>query len=484
MLLKSMCRVFYNRTIVLDGKVLRWFLVVCFGLISGCVHYVPKPLLPERTAGQIESRTLADAGLRAFLETYRPDLAKEWPRQRWHLDELILAAFYYHPSLDVARAEWAAAKARIITAGGRPNPILSAGPGYNFSAVGITPWEPFGSLEVTIETAGKRGHRIAQAKYLSESAWLAIATSAWQVRSHLRAQLIEFIAAVRREMLLDQQLSLQEQFVIALEERRQVGVLSTAEVTPSRLLLQKMRLELSDEQARVEETRTGVAEAIGIPVHALSNIEIVFDIVRPPAEAESMTSNEARRRALLGRSDILAALADYAASQSALQLEIAKQYPDIHLGPGYQFDDAEHKWQLGLTIELPVLNRNRGPIAEAEARREASAARFEELQAGIIAMIDRALAVYQVARRTLADTASLLDTQRKRMESVQQQFEVGAADRLDLLGAKLELVANELAVLDSQTKLQRAVGALEEAVQRPFEWPNAIFDSSPKRNDS
>jgi outer membrane protein TolC len=37
---------------------------------------------------------------------------------------------------------------------------------------------------------------------------------------------------------------------------------------------------------------------------------------------------------------VLAALADYAASEAALRLEIAKQYPDIHLNPGYQLDAA------------------------------------------------------------------------------------------------------------------------------------------------
>ena len=42
--------------------------------------------------------------------------------------------------------------------------------------------------------------------------------------------------------------------------------------------------------------------------------------------------------ALLGRSDILSALADYAASQAALQLAVAKQYPDVHLTPGYSWN--------------------------------------------------------------------------------------------------------------------------------------------------
>ena len=38
---------------------------------------------------------------------------------------LTLAAFYFHPELDVARAQWAVAEAARITAGERP--ALAAG---------------------------------------------------------------------------------------------------------------------------------------------------------------------------------------------------------------------------------------------------------------------------------------------------------------------------------------------------------------------
>ena len=56
----------------------------------------------------------------------------------------------------------------------------------------------------------------------------------------------------------------------------------------------------------------------------------------------------------MGRADIRAAIADYEASQSALQLELAKQYPDVHLNPGFQWDQGESKWQLGLTVDRRI----------------------------------------------------------------------------------------------------------------------------------
>jgi outer membrane protein TolC len=161
-------------------------------------------------------------------------------------------------------------------------------------------------------------------------------------------------------------------------------------------------------------------------------------------------------------------LAEYAASQSALQLEIAKQYPDVHLSPGYQWDQGENKWQLGLSVELPVLNRNQGPIAEAAARRAESAARFEAMQAKVLAEIDRAVAMLAASRQNLDALQALSVAQKARRESVEAQIKAGAAERLDLLNAQFESAASVLAELDAQVKWQQAFGALEDAVQRPL----------------
>jgi outer membrane protein TolC len=330
------------------------------------------------------------------------------------------------------------------------------------------------NLDWPIETAGKRGARVAQARHLSESARLTIAATAWQVRSQLRGSVLDFASATRREALLRRQLAVQERVVASLEQRRDAGALASSEITPTRLLLQKVRLDLSEAQRQQAEAHARVAESIGVPVSALTGIEIAYDLTSPNADLDRLTSSEVRRQALHGRADVLAALSDYAASESALQIEIAKQYPDIHLNTGYEYDQGLQKWGLlGFGVELPLLNRNEGPIAQAEARRKQAAVRFEALQAKVIADIDRGLAVYQVAAKSRAGAAALLATQRKQQAAVEQQLKAGAADRLDVLTAQLELATSELAVEDGQTKLHQALGALEDAVQRPLAtWPD------------
>jgi cobalt-zinc-cadmium efflux system outer membrane protein len=201
-----------------------WLSFILFGLVAGCAHYEPKPLVPAQTASNLESRTLADAGLQTFVETNAPELAKEWPRRSWDLAGLTLVAFFYHPALDVARVQWSVATAGIKTAAGRPNPTVSVTPGYNFNAAsGISPWFPGFTFDVPIETAGKRGKRITRAEHLAEAARQNVTTVAWQVRSNLRTALIDLTTAERRRDLLRQQLEVQQWITELLEQRYRAG---------------------------------------------------------------------------------------------------------------------------------------------------------------------------------------------------------------------------------------------------------------------
>ncbi len=426
--------------------------------LAGCARFEPQPISPEETAARLDARGLDSAGLKKFLETNLGRELETWPLKSWDLNTLTLVAFYHHPSLDVARAQWSVAKAGIKTAGGRPNPTLNVTPGYNTSAGGLSPWLPFFSLDVPIETAGKRGHRITKAEHLAESTRLSLATVAWQVRSDVRANLLAFTAASQRVALLRQQLSAQEQIGKLLEQRLAAGAIGQPELTVARIAFTKTQLDLGDTKSKTAEARARLAEALGVSLNVLDQVDLAFGF--PSPSADPLTSADARRAALPGRSDILVALSDYAAAQAALHLEIAKQFPDVRLSPGYQYDQGDNKWTLGMSVELPVLNQNQGPIAEAKARREEAAARFVALQARVISEIDRAAAACRAAREQLAASDSLLLAERQQAQSVEAQLKAGAADPLDLLSVQCELGTATLAQLGGQAKAQQALGGL------------------------
>jgi outer membrane protein TolC len=137
------------------------------------------------------------------------------------------------------------------------------------------------------------------------------------------------------------------------------------------------------------------------------------------------------------------------------------------------FDEGEHKWSLGMGVDLPVLNQNQGPIAEAKARRQELAARFAAVQAKVIAQIDGALAARAAALEHLRRQARLTELAREQAASAEALFKAGAADKLELAGAQLEAGANRLVFLEAQVKARQAIAQLEDAIQRPLEpWPS------------
>jgi cobalt-zinc-cadmium efflux system outer membrane protein len=467
--------------------------VVMFGSIFaliGCATYEPKPLAPEQFAAAFDSRRLDSPELRRFIEQQLGHELNAWPPDSqppgWTLPTLTLVAYYYHPALTLARASWAEARAALITAGGRPNPTLGLTPGYNFSASsGVTPWIPGATLDLPIETAGKRGHRITHARQLAEVARWNLVTTAWQVRAGVRDALLNFSDAMERERLLGEQFRLQEQWVARLQQRAEAGAIPRTEVTPARIALEKLRLEAAELHRLMGENTVRLAEAIGVPVASLNQAKGIGLAWHFP-DATSLTADTARRNALTRRADIAAALADYEAAQTALQLEIAKQYPDVHLGTGYQWDQGQSKWNLGLNLELPVFNRNQGPIAEAQARRASAAARVEVAQARAIAEIDVAMAAHRAAHGRLGTVQQLAGEQQKQAAAVEAQARAGALDAVDLLGAQIEIAQLRLVQWDAGVKAMQALGRLEDALQTPLESehnaraPGAFIETNPR----
>jgi cobalt-zinc-cadmium efflux system outer membrane protein len=447
----------------------RWLSLICIGLVSGCAHFQPQPLAPEKSAAQLESRRLDNAGLKKFLEKNLGHELQNWPLTNWDLNSLTLAAFYFHPDLDVARAQWRVAEAGVKTAGVRPNPSVSVTPGYDSQIPGnFSPWLVPVTFDVPIETAGKRAKRIAEARDSSKSAYWNLITTAWRIRGDVRANLLDFTAAGQRANLLGVQLASQQQIVKLLQQRFAAGEISRPELTTAQIALNKTRLDASDAQMQRAVTRSRLAESLGVGNAALDGVNLAFDFsANAPDE---LTSADARRIALLGRSDILGALADYAAAEDDLRLQIAKQYPDLHLGPGYAWNSGnagDSQWSLGLTLELPILDQNQGPIAEAKARRELAAAQFTALQAKVIGEIDSAVAIWRMAGEQLETANSLFESEQQQKKSAEAQSKAGETDELDSESAELELDNASLAHLDGQVKFQTALGALEDALQRP-----------------
>lgn len=442
-------------------------IVPLFGILvlSGCAahRYKPAPIVANETASRLESRSLADPGLRSFEERALGHPVTPWPLKTWDLQTLSIAALYFNPALDVARARVSAADAAIVTAGARPNPNLSVAPGVP------SPYLLSLDLNFPIETAGKRGYRIQSARKLSEAARLDLADSAWTTLIAVRLALLNYLVASRNAELLHSEAQIRAEQVSILERIFSVGEIPRNDIDTARIELSKTHVAIRTAEGQAAEARAILASAIGVPVTGLEGAEFTWpDLETPPAE-DSLSSGDIKREAVLNRLDVRRSLAQYAAAESDLRLQIAKQYPDINLGPGYTFEERNSFFTVGFSMSIPLFNKNQGPIAEAEARRKEAAASFMQTQAQVIARSERALAVYIAALKELADTQSLYQLQEKQVQMAEQSIRAGVANRLPLDGAQIQLSVLARARLDVLSRAQRALGDLEDAVQRPLD---------------
>jgi len=445
-------------------------LFVLVSLVAlGCQQIPRRPLAPEESAAALAGRGLGDPGLRSFLEVARGTPIEPWPRDRWDFESLSLAAVYFHPDLAVARARAGASDAAIETAGGRPNPVLSVSPEWssNPGAV-VSPWLAAVQLDWPIETAGKRSHRIERARAGAAAARYDLVGAAWQVRCRLGTSLVADLAARRRCASLREESAAAARLAALVDDRVDVGTASAVDAAP----LHAASLQAIADSAAVCSTRAEldaqVASSLGVGPAAVADVELAALPEPDLSPWARLGAAQAREVALRGRADVLAKLEEYAASEAALRLELARQYPDVHLGTGYQFDQGQNKWALGLSLELPLLNQNQGPIAEALAARGAAEAAFVATQAAVIAEVESALARRDGALDRFEQTCDLAAERSENVRRVRSALRLGAVDRVAEVGAELDALRAARAAGDAEMEVQQALLDLDCAVQESF----------------
>jgi outer membrane protein TolC len=396
----------------------------------------------------------------------------------WDFEALAWVAFFYNPTLDVARAQWDSAQAATRSVAVRQNPTIALTPGYNTSASGgVSPWFPAVNFDFLLENGRKRDLRTDSARLAAESARQAVFSAAWRVRSELRQALLDLTLAEQRAISLRTQAEQQQRIVALLESRLRAGAIARPEISTARLALVRAEAAAADSERQAPVARQRIAQALGVPVAALAGIPLAAPLPSAALAPDQLTA--ARRASLQNRADILGALARYDAAQSALALEVAKQRPDLHLGPGYQWDQGENKWSVALTFELPLFHHNEAAIAEAEAKRHEAAAQFIATQAQALHEIDAALAAHQSAVAQLVQLRRAQTEIDRQLAATETRRRAGTADRLEVETAGLERTSAELALREAEVQVALAAGQLEDALQVPF--PNlAVIASSPR----
>jgi outer membrane protein TolC len=446
--------------------------------LAGCgfQSYQPKPIDPADSAARLQQRTLDDPKLRDYMAG-QGVVPVQWPLVSWDLAHLTLAAVYFHPDIELAAARARAAQAQTATARTKPYPVLSLRPEYNskFDA-GETPWGLGVTALIPIDLGGKLEIRADQLASLEEAARIEVGAAAWRVRARLRRSLLHYHAAEETARVLEREQQQRAALLALMDKRLAAGQASRTDVSAIRLRATEAEVALRRAIGRREQARAAVAEALGMPLEQLDGVRFDLSAFDAPPPAPDLRA--VREQALTNRIDLRRKLAEYAAADLAVKLEVARQYPDFSIGPGFFWDADEAIWSLLMVSQLPLSARRNAQIHEAQARREVEARAFVSMQAAVIAEAGSAWARYTQGLRSVEAAQTGLAQAQARVAGFQRQLDAGYADRVDLRSAELEAALAERALVSARLEAHQGLGALEDAVQRPLE-PEADAAAGP-----
>ena len=441
--------------------------LLCLSITAcGFQEYIAKPIDTAALTQKIASRRADNDQFHQFLLN-NGYTSGQLPIQQWKLDDLIYCALFFNPSLDIARAQWRSAEAAKLTAAEMRLPTI--GGQYsksNNASEEISPHAYGLSIEIPIETANKRNIRIESAQHLAEAAKLRIAQAAWQLRNEVTKTFTEYQANRQQITLMSKEQAYRKDIVAIYQKRIDLGESSNIELSRAKLQLQTLNTELESKQRNHLVLLARLANNLGLSLSQVEQMQLA-DTTDTKALANPSAA-DLQTRALLNRLDIRIALERYAVAEAKLKLEIAKQYPDIVISPGYAYEFGDKIWSLGLSSLMTILTKNKLAIAEATQLREVEAKQFEALQANVISEVNVANARLTQSAQLLDNKKNLYQQQQANTRRMDNRLRAGESNRLELTYAKLEEVIAEQQIALASLQLATSANDLENAIQAPL----------------
>lgn len=446
--------------------------IVAVAAIGGCTFqsYAPKPITPSRMAIAFENRSLDDPKFATFLAAQTGQTSK-LPIATWDLPTLTYAAHYFHPDLNIARAEWQLAQAKAQTAKQKPLPTINGGIARSNRANGdINPFAYSFGIDLPIVTHGKNEIKIAGFAHLSNIAKLKIAQTAWQLRQQVASTFINLQDNALQIEIAKKEIALNQAISNMLTKRLQYGEASSLEISAATRQLQLSEADLQKLTQQALSLKAALAKNVGVPLSAVQTLQFDFDglAAKDIDDALILDAKTTQQDALLNRLDIRIGLEEYAIAENQLKLAIAKQYPDVSISPGVGYEFGDHVWSLGFSSLLTLLQKNKAGIAEAKAFRRLSVAKFEQLQTNVMAEASIARAQYIQANQQRQSRQLVLNQTKEAYAKVASQFDAGIIDRLNLTLAKTPILTAEKNLIASVKQLNLAKLNVENSLQKPL----------------
>lgn len=391
--------------------------------------------------------------------------------------DLVRAALAANRELSAARLELDRARARLRQAGLRPNPTVEfaqvsgrpvGNPGERETSVGVT---------IPLEVSGQRGARISLAEAELRVGEAELAERERRLRAAVLAKYGEALAALR-ELATSERLSeLDLATARVIEIRVDEGESAALESSLIRVEVDRLRTRRIAAEGRLRAALLELGLLAGL---ALSSPPRLRDALDAPAFAKPPASEqEAVRLALASRPDLRGARVTEDAARAGLRLARVEGRPSVDVLARYTTGqslidlpeplpealDRGRTLTFGVTIGLPIFNRNQGAKAEAEAAIHQAVLRTAYAEATVRAEVASAYARFRASEEALAIfEQGVLARSTENVRVVGEAYKLGAFPVTDLLAERRKLAESMAEYTEILTERYRALSDLEIAI--------------------
>jgi len=391
------------------------------------------------------------------------------------IEELVNLTLSQNKQLEAVRTQRRQTEARLIQAGLRPNPSLDVEHGSDvfFANEGERRYNV--SFSQPFELGGKRAKRIQVAKAHGEVIKAQIADTERQFATRVRLLFGEAVGAAAQLDQLEQIAKLNQEMVRIMKVRLDSG--DAARVDQHLLLATTNQLEA--QRLQVESQLAGLLLDIKTVAGLPPEDRLLLKRTRLPQEI-GISQEAAVAMALESRPDLRTARLREALAESEIELAKVQAVPNITasarytperniieglLDPVDRIVDSSKLFSFGISIPLPLLNRQQGDIAEAVSLR--TRARSERLALEQTVRRDVLLAYqrWEATRRSLeVYTRNVLPENQQSFQIVQLSYRLGESKLLDIISQQRLFLEAQSNVITSQKTYYAAWVELESAI--------------------
>lgn len=357
------------------------------------------------------------------------------------------------PAVRAAAHEVSASKATVDQAGRLPNPELEYLREGQQAGTRTTTVQ----INQPIELGGKRQARVALAQGavgLAKSEQMVLRQ---QVRSDVIASYYEVLVAQQRQELARALSELARKSVEVAGKRVAAGKISPIDETKARLAAVDAATELNQATAQLVVARTKLGALIGRPAESV--------ILREPADQlPQVKPLETLLSQAKDATSVQRARSQLAAQEAQTSVERAARVPDLTLSVGSQRDDQVGRRQavVGLSVPLPLFNRNEGNLRAALRRTDKAREELAAAQVNASSELATAYTRYEVARNeAMLLRQDVIPNARSAYELTLKGFEYGKFPFLEVLDAQRTWFQAQSRQWNSMLEAYRAYADIE-----------------------